>query len=219
MRSGSTLLKALLSTPEDVSNLPETDFQKYQSADAERRLRALASEPIVLLKRPAWFHEGRRYPRLPNVAETRRVILARDVHSNLLSLRKMAYRKAEPLAPRFLDDWMAVYYWSRVYDALSERFPKDDPSNFWIRYEDLVRDPVRHTAELFRFLGSKHPHGIDRYEKPSNYEWKWGTDDGGHKIKSLRVQANPVPAKATEILKHVSRIPSVQATRRKLGYD
>ena len=218
MRSGSTLLKALLSFPDDVSNLPETDFQKLQGPDAMEKAAALAPEPIILLKRPAWFNEGRRYPKLPNIPQAKRVILARDVHPNLLSLRKMAFRKLEPLIPAWVDDWMAVYYWSRVYDSLLERFPQSDPMNFWIRYEDLVADPIRHTKALFDFIGSRHPSGIDSYAKPGSYDWKWGTDDGGEKIKSLKVQASPPKADALKILERVSRIEEVQRTRRALGY-
>lgn len=218
MRSGSTLLKALLSVPDDVASLPETDFQKFQSADASQRISALAPEPIILLKRPAWFNEGKRYPKLPRDTETKRIILVRDVHPNVLSLRKMVFRKLEPYAPAIVDSWMAVSYWSRVYNSLWERFPESDPANYWLRYEELVADPIRHTKALFSFLGSQQRDGIDAYDKPSSYEWKWGTDDGGAKIKSLTVQASPVPAKALEILERVRRIPEVQATRERLGY-
>lgn len=218
MRSGSTLLKALLSVPEDVSNLPETNFQRFQSADASKRIAALAPEPIILLKRPAWFNEGRRYPKLPNARGIKRIILARDVHANLLSLRKMAYRKLERCMPVFLDKWMAKYYWARVYGTLAERFPKDDPSNYWIRYEDLVQEPIHYTKELFEFIGSSQAEGIDNYARPGSYDWKWGTDDGGHKIKSLKVQASPIPPRAMEILENVKGIPDVSTTRRKLGY-
>lgn len=220
MRSGSTLLKALLAAAPDVSNLPETNFQAYQSAEAARRIAALAPEPIVALKRPAWFNETRSYPRLPNVENPRCVILARDVHTNVLSLRRMLFRKAEPYIPIWVDPWLASKYWARVYGSLLERFPMENSSNFWIRYEDLVEDPVGRTRELFAFLGSSQKEGVNRYPKPGNYEWKWGTDDGGDKIQSLEVQPpRAVPLQAMAILQRVRELEDVAAVRAKLGYD
>ena len=38
MRSGSTLLKALMAAAPDISSLPETNFQKFQSADAKAKI-------------------------------------------------------------------------------------------------------------------------------------------------------------------------------------
>lgn len=218
MRSGSTLLKALLSAPDDVANLPETDFQKFRSADAASRVAALAREPIIVLKRPAWFHETQTYPKLPNLPGARRVILTRDAHANTLSLRKMVFRRLEPYAPAAANAWLARRYWAPVYTSLLERFPHSDLSSFWIRYEDLVADPVRWTARLFEFIGSRQREGIDAYPKPGGYEWKWGTDDGGQKIKSLKVQPNPIPAAAAAILDQVKNLPEVAATRAALGY-
>lgn len=218
MRSGSTLLKALLSAPDDVANLPETDFQKFRGPDAGARVAALAEEPIIVLKRPAWFHETRTYPRLPDLPGARRVILTRDVHANALSLRKMVFRRLEPYAPDAVTAWLARRYWAPVYAGLLQRFPHSDMSSFWIRYEDLVAEPVRWTARLFEFIGSRQREGIDAYPKPGAYEWKWGTDDGGQKIKSLKVQPNPIPKAATAILAQVKGLPEVAATRAALGY-
>ena len=53
MRSGSTLLKALLAEASDVSNLPEQNFQKFVSdAQAADKIAALDDNPIIVLKRP-----------------------------------------------------------------------------------------------------------------------------------------------------------------------
>lgn len=218
MRSGSTLLKALMAAAPDISSLPETNFQKFQSDDAEKEVSCLSGERIIVLKRPAWFNEIDSYPRLPNIPNSKRIILARDVHTTTASLRKMAFRKAEPLIPKRADNWLANRYWADVYLNLCRRFPDDGISNFWIRYEDLVSDPVEWTGKLFRFLGSERREGTDSYPPPSGYDWKWGTDDGGDKIKSLKVQAPRVPESSLEILERVKDLPQVRVAREKLGY-
>ena len=219
MRSGSTLLKALMSAAPDISSLPETNFQKFQSDNAEEEVSNLSEERIIVLKRPAWFNEIDSYPRLPNVADHKRVILARDVHTTTASLRKMAFRKAETLIPKRADNWLANRYWADVYLNLLQRFPDDGISNFWIRYEDLVSDPIEWTGKLFRFLGSERSEGTDSYPPPSGYDWKWGTDDGGDKIKSLKVQAPRIPQSSLDILDRVRNLPSVKQARTQLGYD
>ena len=218
MRSGSTLLKALMAAAPDISSLPETNFQKFQSNSAEEEVSSLSEERIIVLKRPAWFNEINSYPRLPNVANHKHVILARDVHTTTASLRKMAFRKAEPLIPKRVDNWLANSYWANVYLNLHERFPDDGFSNFWIRYEDLVESPVEWTGKLFRFLGSERSEGTDSYPPPSAYDWKWGTDDGGDKIKSLKVQATRIPQSSLEILERVKNLSHVKLAREKLGY-
>jgi hypothetical protein len=218
MRSGSTLLKALMAAAPDISSLPETNFQKFQSADAEREISNLSGERIIVLKRPAWFNETSSYPRLPNVANPKRVILARDVHTTTASLRKMAFRKAEPLIPKRVDNWLANGYWAKVYLNLHKRFPEDGVSNFWIRYEDLVESPIEWTGKLFQFLGSERSEGTDSYPPHDGYDWKWGTDDGGAKIKSLKVQAHRIPQSSLEILERVKDLPLVKLAREKLGY-
>jgi len=218
MRSGSTLLKALMSAATDISSLPEIDFQKFRSPDAVDQISALCQERIIVLKRPAWFNETRTYPKLPNVAKAKRLILARDVHTNVASLRKMTFRKAEPIIPKFVDRWMARKYWAGVYGSLLDQFPDDGVNTIWIRYEDLCADPIKWTEKLFAFLGSEHTEGVDSYPKPKDYDWKWGTDDGGEKIKSLKVVPSKVPQSSLDILECVKTIPEVAHVRSKLGY-
>ncbi|MDQ8186390.1 sulfotransferase [Pelagicoccus sp. SDUM812002] len=219
MRSGSTLLKALMSAAPDISSLPEVNFTKYQSTDALQKIHALCEERIIVLKRPSWFNDASRYPKLPAVPNTRQLILTRDVHTNVASLRKMVFRKLEPYLPKGpIDRWLANY-WSKSYDSLLSRFPDDGPENFWVPYEDLVRDPIQWTEKIFAFLGSERTEGVDSYPPPKDFEWKWGSDDGGDKIKSLKVQPNPIPQSSLDILARVRDIPRVAQTRQKLGYQ
>ncbi|MBC2607410.1 sulfotransferase family protein [Pelagicoccus albus] len=219
MRSGSTLLKALMSAAPDISSLPEINFSKFRSINAESQIHALCDERIIVLKRPAWFNDAGSYPKLPKVENSKQLILTRDVHTNVASLRKMVFRKFESSMPKgFVDRWLAKNYWSRAYDSLLRRFPNDLQKNFWVRYEDLVSDPITWTEQIFSFLGSERTEGVDSYPPPKDYEWKWGTDDGGDKIKSLKVQANPVPQKSLDILERVKDIPRVAVTRQRLGY-
>jgi len=131
----------------------------------------------------------------------------------------MAFRKAESFIPNFVDRWMARKYWANVYGSLLERFPDDGESNFWIRYEDLVQDPIQWTGKLFAFLGSERTEGVDSYPPPKDYDWKWGTDDGGDKIKGLKVVPLKVPQSSLDILDRVKDIPEVAAVRAKLGYE
>ena len=74
-------------------------------------------------------------------------------------VEKDGLSKSGALIPKRADNWLANRYWADVYLNLCRRFPDDGISNFWIRYEDLVSDPVEWTGKLFRFLGSERREG------------------------------------------------------------
>jgi len=62
---------------------------------------------------------------------------------------------------------------------------------------------------------------VDTYRKPENFEWDWGTDDGGDIIKSLKVQKinyeyTDDDKKLIEIINNSGRCSFL---RDKLGYD
>ncbi len=219
MRSGSTLLKALLAEAPDVSNLPEVDFQKLRRRDVRQKLSELAPEPIVVLKRPAWFHEASSYPKLPPVGNRKFIVLTRDVHHNVASIRKMVFRTWASHIPDWVDHWFGEGYWARVYRLLHNRFEDGDPNVTWLRYEDLVAEPIRETKRLFDFMGSRQEHGIDSYSPPDGYEWKWGSDDGGPKIQSLRVQPpKPHTPELESMLTRLLRNKRIAQLRAQLGY-
>jgi len=220
MRSGSTLLKALLAQAPDISDLPETDFQKFQGADAARRLAALSPEPILLLKRPGWFTDIGRYPRMPEAPTVKRIVLVRDAYANLLSVRKMMFRHVRWLQRSGVGNRFIVSrYWTGTNTRLWEVAQEDPGNTRLVRYEDVLADPITRTAELFAFLGSSQSEGIDSYGQPEGYDWRWGKDDGGAVIKSLQVQA---PRRLTyddrKLFAAIKNCAATQSLRRQLGY-
>ena len=220
MRSGSTLLKALLAQAPDISDLPETNFQRFQGPDASARLAALSPEPILLLKRPGWFTDIGRYPRMPDVPRLKRVVLVRDAYANLLSVRKMMFRHVpwllrSGLGNRFIVD----RYWTGVNRRLLDLVNADAKHTILVRYEDVLADPLSETARLFLFLGSAQKEGINTYGKPQGYDWTWGKDDGGTVIKSLQVQA---PRELTyddrKLFAAIKNSATAQRLRQDLGF-
>ena len=220
MRSGSTLLKALLAAAPDVSDLPETDFQRYVDPRTHASLFALSPEPVLLLKRPGWFNEIGTYPRLPKLAGVKKVVLVRDVYANVLSLRRMTFRHLPFLIRSgFGNRFFCERYWHGTYQRLRQLVLDDPENTVMLRYEDLLADPLAITARLFAFIGSAQTSGVDTYQKPADYHWRWGKDDGGDNIKSLQVQP-PKPARYDDqrLYGVIKRSAAVRQLRLDLGY-
>lgn len=220
MRSGSTLLKALLATAPDISDLPETNFQRFLDPRSHRRLYALAPEPILLLKRPAWFNEIARYPRVPELPRQKQVVLIRDAYANVLSIRRMLFRHVPFLQRLNLGNrFLVENYWSRVTARLSRLASADPADTILVRYEDLIADPTAETARLFAFLGSEQTAGTATYDEPADYDWSWGRDDGSEHIKSLTVRSTRNITYADKnLLGAIKRSAAAMALRRQLGY-
>ena len=208
------MLKALLAEAPDVSNLPEVNFQKLGIDRAT--IESLDSAPILVLKRPAWFHEVQRYPRLPPIDDLHHIVLVRDIYETVLSLRKMVFRKTHQIFGVIANRWF-VGYWSGVVDRI--RRLEQTPRSALIRYEDLVADPLVHTERLFRLIGSAQQTGVDQYHPPTDFRWKWGSDDGGPRIRSLRVLP-PVPHRYEDrhLLQAILKSETACRLRRQLGY-
>jgi hypothetical protein len=220
MRSGSTLLKALLASAPDVSDLPETNFQVLANSAQNERLYGLSGEPILVLKRPGWFNEVGRYPRLPTGLNLRKIVLVRDVYENVLSVRKMAFRHLPFLIKTGVgNQFFCARYWHDTNARLRQIAEADPETTLLLRYEDLLADPITHTAHLFAFIGSAQTQGIDTYDRPSTYQWGWGRDDGGDTIKSMKVQS-PQPQAYTdrELFAVIKSSPEVLKLRKQLGY-
>ncbi len=189
MRSGSTLLKALLAEAEDVSNLPEINFQRYANlAGARTKIERLDSRRIVLLKRPAWYTETRSYPRLPQVNQLKVILLVRDVYDTVESCRRMTFGFARHYVPRSVDTVLALKYWCRITTRLLDLHEDSQYDTCLIRYEDLIATPLDHTKSLFEFIGSQRSSGVESYRPPVKFRWRWGRDDGSSNIRSLTVQ-------------------------------
>ncbi len=220
MRSGSTLLKALLAQAPDVSDLPETDFQKFRGPGASARMAALSAEPILLLKRPGWFTDIGRYPRMPEVPRVKRIVLVRDAYANLLSVRKMMFRHLPWLQRSgWGNRFIVSRYWTGTNSRLLDVSEADPANTMLVRYEDVLAEPVDLTAKLFAFLGSSQSEGLDTYGNPEGYDWRWGRDDGGAVIKSLKVQApRSITYDDRKLFAAIRSCAATQSLRRKLGY-
>lgn len=180
MRSGSTLLKALLAEAPDIEQIPEADFQiPGNRFYVYARLYKLSPSPIVVLKHPSNYSDFRTYPRLPK-GEFKLIRLARNPLDTILSLQKMNEVLGEEKATEALID-----YWCTTYENLSR---VRHAHLIDVAYEALVTQPRVVTQRLFLFIGSVQKKGVDRYHKPATYEWTWKKDDGGEVIRSLKVQ-------------------------------
>jgi LPS sulfotransferase NodH len=221
MRAGSTLLKALMATAPDISDLPEINFQRYQSENAFENMCNLASDPIVVLKRPAWFTEVGNYPKLPNSDRVRKIVLIRDVYETTASVRKMLMGSLAKRIKGFGNKFLTENYWCSVCENLldnPETTPKA-PNTLWIHYEDLVHDPIKETKRIFEFVGSEQKEGVASYNKPETGSWKWGQDDGGEKIRTLQVQEPPATQYTNEkLLKTIKNSKRIEQVRQRLRY-
>lgn len=220
MRTGSTLLKALLAVAPDVSNLPETNFQRYTGPHDFKKMRDLSRERIVVLKRPSWFNELTTYPHLPPFPRIKKIVLIRDVYETVRSLHKMVFRGLAPHFPSCGHRFLAERYWTATYENLLALEEHDQEQFIRVRYESLVQNPVEETARLFEFIGSEQPEGVRAYSPPSSFQWKWGSDDGGAKIQTLEVQApKPTQYTNTSLVRIIEASERILHLRKKLGYD
>ncbi len=220
MRSGSTLLKALLQEAPDVSRLNEVDFQRFARPGARLEpMWALDSRPILLLKRPAWYHEADRYPRLPEAPSRRVIFLIRDCQPTVESLRRMSLGPLASLARPLVDGWLARQYWGRVTGNLVRLAESGSPGFCLVRYEDLLVAPVDVTARLFAFLGSRQGTGVASYQSPGGRGWRWGKDDNSPAIRSMTVQTPRTRTAGNSRLAGMVETDSrLAGLRQRLGY-
>ena len=219
MRAGSTLLKSLLGSATDVSNLPEVNFQRYRRPDGYQRMSELSEEPILVLKHPAWVYEVRTYPRLPPYPRLKKIVLTRDVYDTVSSIRRMLFGRTARFLQYFGNRLWAEKYWCAVYENLLSLDIENSTHTTWVRYEDLLLNPVQETERLFQFIGSQQKEGISSYRKPEKHTWKWGQDDGSERIRTLEVQP---PRSGTydnhKLLRVIENSPRISALRSRLGY-
>ena len=190
MRSGSTLLKALLGTNPEVSHVPEVHFGEWPDEPNAFYLRLwkLAREPVVVLKRPCFYSDVPDYPFLlpmPFVP----IVLIRNPVDTIASLEKRVQER--DAVRRNFESWGRGFlpYWCDVYRNIHERLGAAGVSSHVVFYEELLEDPVRVTESIFTELGVSDTHGVSEY-RPYG-KWTWGKDDAGDKIRQLTVQGGP----------------------------
>ena len=213
MRSGSTLLKALLGAAPDVSHLSEVKFHHLQMNRYAfyNRFHALAPEPIVVLKHPAWFTDPINRFAVPKLPCVRLLCLVRDCYPTLLSLKSM------PDSDTRSDEYL-VEYWVKMTRRILNKLEQHESRSRLVRYEDLVEHTIETSLELFRFVGSTMKTGVATYSRPDGGAWTWGSDDGGDKIRSREIRATHSHADDPALLECINRHPEVAALRERLDY-
>ena len=216
MRSGSTLLKSLLANAPDTSHLPEIDFQQY-TTKAAWKMRALSKANIIILKKPAPL-EQKDYPKFPIFKNQRIIILIRDAYETAHSMKQMLSENYQTHDRAWPYEKLVNEYWYNSIKNILQKSHYPSEHTFMVRYEDLLENPKEWTRKLFTFIGSKQTQGVDHYAPPKNYEWKWGNDDGGDKIKTLKVQKQKQDRTNLELLQVIEQSEKVKDLRQQLGY-
>jgi len=181
MRTGTTLLKALMAEADDVSHLSEVSFGRYAAAHAYFALfsiYSLSEKRIIVLKQPVWFDCYEDVPFERQFLRIKIIITVRHPYDTVLSLKNM------PPERTYTE---LVEYWSRTMDHIlsDQRLLSHDV--LFLKYEEVVKNPLTETERIFKFIGSSRSEGVSSYGT-SKFEWKWGKDDGGEKIKTGKVQ-------------------------------
>jgi hypothetical protein len=187
MRSGSTLLKALLANSPDTTHLLEVNFEKLKKSDYWR-LKVKYKQKIIVIKKPCFLTEVDYYPALPNFKNIKIVVLIRNPYDTISSLKEMA--RVNNTNPGIESEEYVNDYWCKVYENILANKILDQPNSILVKYNELVQNPIGLTKELFKFIGSKQTNGVDTYTYPEAGIWKWGSDDGGEVIKELKVIEN-----------------------------
>lgn len=183
-RCGSTLVKALLGMAPDVSHIPEFDFTRF-SLNRYRwylRIFRLSSRPILVLKHPAPPGNPSRWTLLPSLP-CKIIILYRPASAVVSSIERMPPHTRHPS----LDSRRRIAeYWCDVYEMLLGHYGSRENVRI-VAYDELVSRPKETTGEILRWMESRQSEGFDTYVQSGAVTWEWGTDDGGSKIRQLKV--------------------------------
>lgn len=178
MRSGSTLLKALLAEAPEAQHFNEVRFYRGENRyNAYYHYWRMSKKSILIVKSPANISDYLNYPELPNLSSNK-ILLIRNPTNTIASILKMndilgVQQEVEEI----------VNYWCETYDKLALMKHKCKV----VHYEEILRTPIELTNELFRTIGSKRNTGTNTYSLPASGKWDWGIDDGGELIKQLKV--------------------------------
>jgi hypothetical protein len=190
MRSGSTLLKALLGTNPEISHLAEVPYQNWPTRRYAfyYRLWESASQRVVVLKKPCFYTEIPRYPLIPPI-DFLPIIAIRNPVDTALSLAKRVH-DSEGIRQGFETYGKSfISYWCETYRNIRERLTSLGLSPLIVCYEELVREPERVTQCLFQGIGTIDTAGVRTYQPYG--QWQWGRDDAGERIWTLEVQERP----------------------------
>jgi hypothetical protein len=207
MRSGSTLLKALIATRPDCSHLPETSFLDYSSV--------ICNERIIVLKKPAGYDDF-DYPHLAQMG-VKKIVLIRNPYDTVYSLLQM-FVSREKTNSNCNNVLYLISYWYMVYNNIVEKKILESDNTLLVRYEDIIDQPIAETARIFKFIRTEYPEGTDTYIPPVDYEWGWGKDDGGNVIKTLRVQKSVKKRTDKGLLEFINTNSEIQQLLQFYGY-
>ncbi|MEP1488888.1 MAG: sulfotransferase [Algibacter sp.] len=179
MRAGSTLLKSLLSTRKEIVDLPEIPVHLINE------IASLVSEDTVLIKRPR-FYLTPKYPHFEFKEGSKIIILIRSPYDTILSLHKMNLEN-HFADIQYYNEQRLLDYWISTYQLLYKSINLKSDNVILVKYEDLTTTPLKTTENIFKFLDVSDITGINSYQKPKGYQWKWGFGDGGDVLKTLTV--------------------------------
>ena len=176
--------------------------------------------PIKVLKKPAWYHESRSYPRLPAIDGVKTIALVRDVYDTVVSLRKMTFHAMAGIFAPIVTPWLARSYWVNVTSRLLEIADRDPENVKLVQYEEITTSPIETTKRLYEFIGSSCKNGTKSFSITTTYSWRWGADDGGPNIKLLEVQP-PRERRSDDsrILHLIENCEAIKSLRQRLEYE
>ncbi len=215
MRSGSTLLKALLAEADDVSHLLEVEFGHYPLIWPELTLwcfYSLSNKPIIVLKRPAQFDIYNHIPFENSFVRLKIIITLRNPYDTILSL-KNAY-KGSKTYPELAE------YWCRSMEMILDDKRLLSHDVLFSKYEDLVKEPVAQTEKIFKFINSRRTEGVRTYTASTTFKkFKLGRDDGFGKIKTGEVQEVKNKVFDEELLELLKNNQRLLKLSERLGYS
>ncbi len=175
----------------------------------------LAKERVIVLKKPSWIGEV-DYPRLPKLSESKKIILIRHPYETITSILDMN----DQVSVDKKQNWSKkelLQYWNETYENLYQM--RNSVDTVLLRYESLVHSPKEKTGEIFNFIGLENCEGVETYFPPQDYQWQWFNDDGGEKIKSLRVQPKAINRSDMDLLKMIEDDTKTAWLLHQFGYN
>lgn len=123
----------------------------------------------------------------------------------------------------FMNEKYLLNYWVNINENIISTLNKFDQDDIiLVKYEDLVRKPIKETFNIFSFLQVKDAAGIEEYKEPKEFKWGWGPSrggDGGEIIKKLRVIPRASKYTNTKLITLIKNNKKCQLILDYFGYD